>query len=212
MLQSWRRARVLTYAGYILGFPNDAPDSIRRDIHIIQRELPIDILEFFVLTPLPGSKDHQDLYRKRAWMESDLSKYDTEHVTTGHPRMTTQEWESIYREAWHLYYSPTHIQTLIRRAKASGISTSRILTMILHFYASFAFEGVHPSATGRNVATENSHSTPALLPAREPGRFLCPENSRLFRYLLSRPALPAEIEGLEAANREGARFARVLGF
>ena len=148
MLQSWRRAGVLTYAGYILGFPNDTPDSIRRDIRIIQRELPIDILEFFVLTPLPGSKDHQDLFRKGAWMESDLNKYDTEHVTTGHPNMTTEEWESIYREAWHLYYSPAHIQTLIRRAKASGISTSRILTMILHYYASFAFEGVHPLQGG----------------------------------------------------------------
>ena len=30
-----------------------------RDIKIIQRELPLDILEFFFLTPLPGSEDHQ---------------------------------------------------------------------------------------------------------------------------------------------------------
>jgi hypothetical protein len=35
---------VLTYAGYILGFPSDTPESIERDIKIIHRELPIDIL------------------------------------------------------------------------------------------------------------------------------------------------------------------------
>src|SRR5258705_8410134 len=58
MLQAWKRAKVLTYAGYILGFPSDTPHSIERDIQIIQRELPIDIMEFFILTPLPGSKDH----------------------------------------------------------------------------------------------------------------------------------------------------------
>ena len=33
----------ITYAGYILGFPTDTPESIVRDIKIIQRELPLDI-------------------------------------------------------------------------------------------------------------------------------------------------------------------------
>ena len=42
-------------------FPRDTPESIARDIGIIQRELPIDMLEFFILTPLPGSQDHQEL-------------------------------------------------------------------------------------------------------------------------------------------------------
>ena len=51
MLQAWRSERVLTQAGYILGFAADTPESIERDISIIQRELPIDILEFTMLTP-----------------------------------------------------------------------------------------------------------------------------------------------------------------
>src|SRR5205823_6097133 len=32
MLQAWRSRGVLTYAGYILGFPADTPESIARDI------------------------------------------------------------------------------------------------------------------------------------------------------------------------------------
>src|SRR5262245_37811944 len=47
MLQAWRKVKVMTYAGYILGFPTDTPESIARDIETIKRELPIDILEFF---------------------------------------------------------------------------------------------------------------------------------------------------------------------
>ena len=58
MLQAWRKVRCISYCGYILGFPNDTPESIVRDIKIIQRELPLDILEFACLTPLPGSEDH----------------------------------------------------------------------------------------------------------------------------------------------------------
>jgi hypothetical protein len=64
MLQAWRKRKVVTYAGYILGFPTDTPESIARDIEIIKKELPIDILEFFFLTPLPGSEDHKTLLAK----------------------------------------------------------------------------------------------------------------------------------------------------
>ena len=59
MLLAWKKARVTVFAGYILGFPTDTRESILRDIGIIQRELPLDLLEFHVLTPLPGSEDHQ---------------------------------------------------------------------------------------------------------------------------------------------------------
>src|SRR5262249_53299184 len=95
MLQAWRRVRVLTFAGYILGFPHDTPESIARDIKVIQRELPIDILEFFILTPLPGSQDHKELFVKGTSMDPDMNNYDSEHVTTAHPHMTAEQWAGI---------------------------------------------------------------------------------------------------------------------
>jgi radical SAM superfamily enzyme YgiQ (UPF0313 family) len=148
MLQAWKRAKVLTYAGYILGFPSDTPETIARDIAIIQRELPIDILEFFVLTPLPGSKDHQDLYLRGVWMEPDINNYDVEHVCMAHPLMSTTEWRDIYERAWHLYYSPQHIETLFKRATAWGTSTGRLASLIFAYYGSHAFERVHPLQSG----------------------------------------------------------------
>jgi radical SAM superfamily enzyme YgiQ (UPF0313 family) len=148
MLQAWKRAKVLTYAGYILGFPADTPESIARDIGIIQRELPIDIMEFFMLTPLPGSKDHQEMYLRGERMEADTNKYDAEHATADHPRMSAAQWQDIYQRAWHLYYSPAHIETLIKRAVASGMRTRRMTSMIFYFYGSHAFERVHPLQGG----------------------------------------------------------------
>lgn len=148
MLQAWRKARVLTYAGYILGFPADTPESIARDIAIIQRELPIDIMEFFMLTPGPGSQDHQELYLKGVPMSPDTNQYDSEHAVTAHARMTADEWQDIYRRAWHLYYSREHVETLLRRAAATGLNPGRVASMIFYFYASHAFEGVHPLQSG----------------------------------------------------------------
>ncbi len=162
MLQAWKRAHVITYAGYILGFPTDTPESIARDIAIIQRELPIDILEFFVLTPLPGSKDHQNLYNRGVWMDPDVNKYDAEHVCTAHPMMTAEEWQGIYEKAWRLYYSPRHIETLIRRAVAWGMPTGGTASMIFNFYGSYAFEGVHPLQSGLIRRKSRTQRRPGL--------------------------------------------------
>ena len=62
MLQEWRRQRRHHLSpATSSGFPPTRRESIARDIEIIKRELPIDILEFFILTPLPGSADHKAL-------------------------------------------------------------------------------------------------------------------------------------------------------
>lgn len=164
MLQAWRKARVQTFAGYILGFPSDTPESIERDIAIIQRELPRDALEFFILTPLPGSKDHQNLFLQGIPMDSDMNRYDSEHVTTAHPNMTAEQWTAIYHRAWELYYSPAHIETLLRRSAAGGgRSPRRVAEMTFYFYATAAFERVHPLQGGllrRKVRTQRRSSLP----------------------------------------------------
>jgi pyruvate-formate lyase-activating enzyme len=148
MLQAWRKQRVITHAGYILGFPADTPESIERDIRVLQQELPIDILEFFVMTPLPGSADHKEMYERGVWMDPDMNKYDSEHVTTGHPRMTAEQWLDIYQRAWHLYYSPEHVETLMRRAEATGLKANRLLSSIMLYYGTYRHEGLHPLQCG----------------------------------------------------------------
>ena len=148
MFLAWRAQRVITYAGYILGFPNDTPERIARDIKTVQQELPVDLLEFFILTPLPGSADHKALDADGVWMDPDMNKYDLEHVTTGHSVMTADEWQKVYRQAWDLYYSAEHIETIFRRAKASGIKPVRLLNHILQFYFTFIQENVHPLQGG----------------------------------------------------------------
>ncbi|MCU0990800.1 MAG: radical SAM protein, partial [Xanthomonadales bacterium] len=148
MLQAWHRAGTLTYAGYILGFPGDTPASIEHDIRIIQRELPIDLLEFFILTPLPGSADHKKLHLAGVEMESDMNKYDLVHVTTRHAAMSDEELLGIYRKAWDLYYSPEHVETVIRRAKSWGYDPRNMMAKLLAFSAVPRIEQMHPLEGG----------------------------------------------------------------
>ncbi|MBY5634024.1 radical SAM protein [Rhizobium leguminosarum] len=148
MLLAWKAQGIMTLAGYILGFPADTPESIRRDISIIQEELPLDVIEFFILTPLPGSEDHQVLWKKGVEMDADLNIYDVEHVCTAHPKMSKQEWEDIYHEAWALYYSPDHMKTLLRRAVATGVPLARLVKVLVSFSTTVPLENVHPLQSG----------------------------------------------------------------
>jgi hypothetical protein len=149
MLQKWRQHGAITYAGYILGFPGDTKESIKRDIEIIKRELPLDILEFFFLTPLPGSEDHKGLWTKGIWMDPDMNKYDLNHRVAHHAKMSDAEWEEAYRTAWETYYTPEHIGTILRRAAANPLGRMKTtLTTILWFYLAFKYEGVHPLEAG----------------------------------------------------------------
>ena len=149
MLQKWRDNGAITYAGYILGFPGDSKESIVRDIEIIKRELPLDILEFFFLTPLPGSEDHKVLWQKGVWMDPDMNKYDLNHRVSHHPKMSDQEWEEAYRAAWAAYYTPEHVRTILRRSAACRLGRpGTTLTTILWFYLMIKFEGVHPLEGG----------------------------------------------------------------
>jgi hypothetical protein len=148
MLLAWKQQGILTIAGYILGFPADTPETIRRDIRIIQKELPLDILEFFFLTPLPGSEDHQTLWKSGTAMEPDLNRYDLEHVCAAHPRMSAAEWEAIYREAWSLYYTPAHMKTLLRRAAATGVPLGSLARLLARFAFTQELERLHPLQSG----------------------------------------------------------------
>ena len=167
MLQSWKKAKVMTYAWYILGFPTDTPESIARDIEIIKKELPIDILEFFFLTPLPGSEDHKKLLTRGVPMDPDMNKYDLEHACTAHPLMAQETWERVYADAWQQYYTDEHMEKVMRRAVVAGISRRKLLDSLVLFSGAARIEGVHPLQFGyvrRKVRTQRRYGMPIVNP------------------------------------------------
>jgi Radical SAM superfamily len=149
MLQKWHEHGAITCAGYIIGFPGDTRESILRDIEIIKRELPLDVLELFMLTPLPGSEDHKVLWQQGAWMDPDLNKYDLNNRVTHHPVMSDKDWDDAYRAAWESFYSLEHVRTVLRRAAAHPRGRSHTtLTTLLWFKLMTMFEGVRPLEGG----------------------------------------------------------------
>jgi Radical SAM superfamily len=148
MLLAWKQAGAIVFAGYIIGFPGETPESVLHDIRVIQRELAIDLLEPHCLTALPGSEDHQKLHGAGAYLDPDLNKYDLEHVTTQHSNMSTPEWEMLYRDTWKEFYTPEHMETVIRRARATGVSTANMMVLLLWFHFCIVYEKIDPLQGG----------------------------------------------------------------
>ncbi len=167
MLLAWKHAGIVTYCGYILGFPGDTHESIIHDIEVIKRELPVDLLEFFYLTPLPGSEDHKKLHESGIAMDEDLNKYDLNHDVTGHSTMSREEWRETYAGAWKTYYTDEHVETVLRRCIATGTSPGKTMFFIVWFKGCIGIEGIHPLEGGflRLKARKNRRST---LPLENP--------------------------------------------
>jgi hypothetical protein len=186
MLQRWRDAGAITCAGYIIGFPGDTKASVLRDIEIMKHELAVDVLEFFVLTPLPGSEDHQKLAAAGAWMDPDMNKYDLWHRVSHHPVMSDTEWDETYREAWRAYYTPDHIRTILRRAAAHPSGRPKtVLSTILWFVLMVRFEDVHPLEGGAlrmKYRRDRRHGMKCEPPLVFHARYLGGTLAKLWRY------------------------------
>src|SRR5690606_29822127 len=128
MLLGWKKYPVVITAGYIIRFPNATRESSLNDIDIIKKELPIDLIYFNNLTPLPGCEDHKKLHAAGVWMDSDLNNYDLNHHVTRHQRMTDQEWSDVYQEVWARFYTFDHMETILRRTAALG-SNKKLTTI-----------------------------------------------------------------------------------
>src|SRR5262249_48158782 len=130
--------------------------------------------------------------------------YDLEHVTTAHARMTADEWMMIYERAWHLYYTPEHVETLLRRAEASGSGMKRLVGAIMVYYGSFRFERLPPLQCGVFRGKVRATRRPNF--ARENPFIFYPR--RLWEIVTTHAAIGLYFLQLEKIRRRVARDAR----
>ena len=124
-LQAWQNEKIMTVVGYIAGFPADTPESIADDFRLMHQELPMDFLQLSLMTPLPGSADHKKLHEAGEWMDTDLNKYDLNHITTKHPTMSADALQRAFEDAQDFFYADEQVKTRLKRSYASGLNIHR---------------------------------------------------------------------------------------
>jgi radical SAM superfamily enzyme YgiQ (UPF0313 family) len=146
LVAAWRRAKIATHAAYILGFPFDTPESIQEDVRKLQVDLGVDQASFFILAPVPGSRDHLRMVQEGQYTLPDLNTFDSFHETTPHPNFAPGELSASYRKAWKDFYSFDYMREVLSRADPKNYRNI-LINFIWYKNASF-IEGEHPMISG----------------------------------------------------------------
>jgi len=145
MVAAWHEASILVHVGYIIGFPYDTVESVRRDIAVLKDDIKVDEASFFMLTPLPGSRDHHEMVVNHVPMDADLNNFDSFHETFRHNKLAPGGWYALYREAWDAFYGKEHLVDILLRTPHDKYWQVFWLSL-WNRYASL--QGSHPMVTG----------------------------------------------------------------
>jgi radical SAM superfamily enzyme YgiQ (UPF0313 family) len=148
--ENWHRHGIAVHCGYMIGFPFDGPECGRQSAEWLL-EVGVDLASFFVVTPLPGTEDHDKAVREGTIADWDFNQYDSQHMVSQHPRMTTAEVLQAYRDAYRTFYSVRNtLRYLLAPPAATGLSplsrTSMVRQRLYYFYSYRV--GRHPMVGG----------------------------------------------------------------
>ena len=148
--ENWHRHGIAVHCGYMIGFPFDGPECGRQSAEWLL-DVGVDLATFFVVTPLPGTEDHDKAIRENTIADWDFNQYDSQHMVSHHPRMTTAQVMQAYRDAYRTFYSARNtMRYLLARPATTGLSplsrTSMVRQRLYYCYSYRA--GRHPMLGG----------------------------------------------------------------
>ncbi len=145
MIARWHEVGVVCHAGIIIGFPYDTYERVMEDVRTLTEVIRVDQASFFMLMPIPGSRDHQVASESGVPLDPDYNNYDSFHATTPHARMSREEWERAFRDSWTAFYSPEHMR---RTLLAQNPKTYWGVLKHFIWYRAAMIEGAPPMITG----------------------------------------------------------------
>jgi hypothetical protein len=145
MIARWHAVGVVCHVGYIIGFPNDTYERVMEDVRALRETLLVDQASFFMLTPLPGSSDHQMAVKAGVPLDADYNNFDSFHATVPHPKMSAEEWQRAFHDAWQEFYSFEHMRRSLLRQNPH---TYWAVIKNLIWYRAGMAENAHPMITG----------------------------------------------------------------
>ncbi len=95
---------IAVIGSFMFGLDGDDPDVFERTAEFAEAA-QIDIGQFSILTPLPGTKFYEQMHRERRLFERDWSKYGGSHVTFRPQGMSIEKLEAGFEWIYQHFYS-----------------------------------------------------------------------------------------------------------
>ncbi|MDP3986059.1 MAG: radical SAM protein [Candidatus Veblenbacteria bacterium] len=147
LVQHCNSLGITCHAGYIIGFEFDTRDSIREDIEKL-KGIGFNSASFYIITPLPGSEDHQTWYREGKWMHPDFNTYDSNHVAVLPKSMSVEELAQTHQDVWEWFYTTEHMASVLKGWRENNKHYwGQLFFYAWYLYAS-RIERLHPMNCG----------------------------------------------------------------
>ena len=127
--------------------PFDTTASIKQDVAELQRMM-FDSASFYILSPLPGSKDHQRWWREGRWLDEDFNRYDSAHVAVKPERMSPDELMEAYHNTWEQFYSTEHMVNVLKQWRTNHHYYRERLSFFMWYLYASRIERLHPMNCG----------------------------------------------------------------
>lgn len=102
---------------FMFGFDTDTPDVFDETLKVI-KELKIDIADFCMLTPFPGTPIFNKLEKEGRILTKDWSQYSLKNVVFEPKNMTPDELTQGLRKMYYEFYStPYTVKRIVRNLK-----------------------------------------------------------------------------------------------
>jgi len=108
-------AGITAFGSFAFGFDHDGPDVFERTLEFLDTT-GMPLASLFILTPLPGTVLYDRLSEENRIIDRNWYNYDLSRVVFRPARMSPEELEEKYWEAFGVFYSR---QNIIRRIRAA---------------------------------------------------------------------------------------------
>ena len=151
MFDAWYQAGCVTISGFIVGFPGDDAQKIKRNIDTLVEEYAGEIFTLSVLTPLPGSVDHKRLAEAGTYMDPDLNSYDLGHVVFNHENLPQDDFDRMMPSILRRLYSFKRVWSIMMQGlrNPAGAVTNYSWSLLLMLGYRVEGGGVYEMGLGR---------------------------------------------------------------
>lgn len=125
-------AGINVFGSFIFGLDEDN-ETVFKDTVDFAIDAKLDAANFYILTPLPGTKLFQEMKDAGRLLHTEWDKYDANHVVFKHPKLTQEQLLDGLISAYKNFYSIPSIVKRLRRPtnkkfiSALGLNIGRFL-------------------------------------------------------------------------------------
>lgn len=143
-----RRHGVGAHFSNIIGFPSDTEQSVRDNLRILKRLGP-EWASFYVLCPIPGTEQYDDMRAQGGIVESNLDRFDATCLTWNHPHFNDRSLRALLSACYREFYDSGKLASYLLDAGQSGrVMAAAGSAAMWGFNRYCAWQRMHPMSGG----------------------------------------------------------------